>query len=174
MKKKLTLLAKILSYPEQSYKEKALEFINTFDPASKESEMLETFHKYAVLAEHYQIEELFTSTFDMNKTACLELGWHLFGEDYQRGEFLVKMRGSLEEYQIKESIELPDHISHCLLLLAVLDYEEAVIFATEYIGKALTIILKEFDKENPYYGLLICLQSLLQKIAVSSSETINT
>ncbi len=174
MKERLITLAEILSYPESSYKEKAIEFINTFDPGSQESEMLDSFHDYVASSELYQIEELFTTTFDMNKTACLELGWHLYGEDYQRGEFLVKMRGSLEEYQINESIELPDHISHCLLLLAALDEDEAHIFATEYIGKALTIIIKGFDKENPYHGLLMCLQSMLQKIDVSSSEIINT
>ncbi len=174
MKERLFHLARLLSYPEQLYKEKSLEFINTLTTGSQESEMLDSFHDYVASAELYQIEELFTSTFDMNKTACLELGWHLYGEDYQRGEFLVKMRGALEEYQINESVELPDHISHCLLLLANLDDEEAHIFATEYISKALTFILNGFDKENPYHGLLMCLQSMLQKIYTSSTETINS
>ncbi len=40
-------------------------------------------------------EELYTRTFDLNPVCALEIGWHLFGEDYERGAFLVRMRDQL-------------------------------------------------------------------------------
>src|SRR5262249_35690032 len=41
------------------------------------------------------LEELYTRTFDLNPVCSLEVGWHLFGENYSRGEFLVRMRQEL-------------------------------------------------------------------------------
>ena len=35
--------------------------------------------------ELWQIEETFTRTFDVNPACALEVGWHLFGEEYARG-----------------------------------------------------------------------------------------
>ena len=37
-----------------------------------------------------QIQELYTRTFDINPVCTLEIGWHIFGEDYARGALLVK------------------------------------------------------------------------------------
>jgi len=39
-------------------------------------------------------------TFDINPACALEVGWHLFGEDYMRGQFLVRMREELSKYEI--------------------------------------------------------------------------
>jgi len=83
------------------------------------------------------LRELFTCTFDLNPMCTLEIGWQLYGEDYQRGEFLVKMREQLREYGLRESGELPDHLSHALLLLARLEPEEAAEFAGGYVLPAL-------------------------------------
>ncbi len=169
----LNLFADVLIYPQNSYKENAQELINSFEPDSAESEMMLPFSKYIGATDLAQIEELFTRTFDMNKTACLELGWHLYGEEYKRGEFLVKMRQALEEFHIPESVELPDHMSHCLKLLAVLEEEEAAIFAREYLGQALETIISGFDKDNPYYGLLLNLQTVLKKAGVRNEAVMS-
>jgi len=110
-----------------------------------------------------KLDEMFTRTFDMNKTTCLEVGWHLYGEDYKRGEFLVRMRQSLAEYQIPESIELPDHISHFLRLLATLDQEDAPIYVARFLSPALKIILENFEKENPFQPLVETLQDYINE-----------
>ena len=60
------------------------------------------------------LEELYTHTFDLSPVCSLEVGWHLFGENYSRGEFLVEMRQELRRAGIEESGELPDHLSHVL------------------------------------------------------------
>ena len=64
-----------------------------------------------------ELEELYTRTFDINPVCSLEVGWHLFGEDYNRGAFLVRMRGLLREHGIEEGAELPDHLESVLRVL---------------------------------------------------------
>ncbi len=113
--------------------------------------------------EHSDVEELFTRTFDMNPARCLEIGWHLFGEDYRRGEFLVQMRQALEEEDLPESAELPDHLSHCLLLLSCLEAEDAPEFAKRFLLPAIEKILAGFQEPNPYRVLIEVLRAVLRK-----------
>ncbi len=48
-----------------------------------------------------EMEELFTRTFDINPVCALEVGWHLFGERYERGTFIVKIRQTLRRLEIE-------------------------------------------------------------------------
>ena len=73
----------------------------------------------------FELEEAYTRTFDVNPACALEIGWHLFGEDYMRGQFLVRMRGELAKYGIPESSELPDHLTHVLAVIAAMPDDEA-------------------------------------------------
>ena len=41
------------------------------------------------------LEELYTVSFDLSPVVTLEVGWHLFGEQYERGAFLARLRGEL-------------------------------------------------------------------------------
>jgi nitrate reductase delta subunit len=63
------------------------------------------------------LQEAFTQTFDLNPVCALEVGWQLFGEEYERGAFLVHARQLLREHGIDERGELPDHLSSMLALL---------------------------------------------------------
>ena len=99
-----TGLALALSYPGREEARAALvcfpEFAE-FDPAG--------------------LEELYTRTFDINPVCSLETGWHLFGEDYNRGAFLVRMRGLLRQHGIEEGAELTDHLESALRVLSVME-----------------------------------------------------
>ena len=110
-----------------------------------------------------QMEEYYTRTFDINPVASLEVGWHLYGEQYERGAFLVRMRGMLREHGISESVELPDHLSHVLQLQGRMGSEEGREFARGYVLPALAIIVKGFDGKNNAYEHL--LQAVTQTIA---------
>lgn len=85
-------------------------------------------------------QELYVQTFEFNPACTLEIGWHLFGENYERGEFLVRMRQQLRRHGIAESTELPDHLTHLLPLIACLAHDEAAQFVGEFILPALTKI----------------------------------
>ena len=109
-----------------------------------------------------ELQELFTRTFDLNPVCTLEIGWHLFGEDYQRGEFLVKMRGRLRERAIEESTELPDHLTHALRLLDLMEAEEAAEFVEELLLPALGKMHHGWkDNHNAFWPLLEATFTLL-------------
>jgi nitrate reductase delta subunit len=108
-----------------------------------------------------QVEELFTRTFELNPLCALEVGWHLFGENYSRGEFLVQMRQQLRRHNLPESTELPDHLGHVLPILARLPDEESGPFAAQYVLPALDKMLVQMaGKENPFEQLLQAVRRL--------------
>jgi len=94
------------------------------------------------------MQELYVRTFEFNPACTLEIGWHLFGENYERGEFLVRMRQELRRHGIAESTELPDHLAHLLPLVARMEREEAARLAGEYLLPALGKI--QLAQDNPY------------------------
>lgn len=110
---------------------------------------------YAELADRLKypddpaMQELYVQTFEFNPGCTLEIGWHLFGENYERGEFLVRMREQLRRHGIAESSELPDHLTHALGLIARMDHEEAAQLAGEFILPALAKIRSALH-ENAY------------------------
>lgn len=111
-----------------------------------------------------KLQELHTRTFDLNPMCTLEIGWQLYGEDYRRGEFLVKMRQQLQAYNLPESGELPDHMTHALALLAQLEPDEAAAFGGQYVLPALDKMLSGWQHGRNVYTALIesvfaCLKS---------------
>ena len=84
-----------------------------------------------------ELQELYAATFDLDPHCSLEVGWHLFGENYERGEFLVKMRVELRRLGVGESTELPDHLTHALAALGRMEPQEAAEFATACLFPAL-------------------------------------
>ncbi len=101
-----------------------------------------------------EVEEMYTRTFDINPVCTLEVGWHVYGEDYARGAFLVKMREMLRENNLPESTELPDHLTHVVVLLGRLQGEEADHLVSRYILPALKKMLDGMKGEQPYKALL--------------------
>lgn len=116
------------------------------------------------LGEHseWELEEVFTRTFDSNAERALELGWHLHGENYARGAFMVRMRNLLREHGIEERGELPDHVSHVLPVLARAPEDLAGALARGVVTPALNKIIEGFaDEENPYYGVVSSLRTYI-------------
>lgn len=100
-------------------------------------------------------EEHFTRTFDVTPQVCLEVGWHLFGEQYERGSFLVYMRHQLRSAGVEESTELPDHLTHVLQLLGRTDEEIAAQLTRESVRPALDKMRAALEPtDNPYRWVL--------------------
>lgn len=109
-----------------------------------------------------ELEELFTRTFDLNPTCALEVGWHLYGENYSRGDFLVKMRQALRRHGLPESAELPDHLSHVLSVLGRLPPAEYAPFAESHVVPAIDKMLAGLAGQgNPYEKLLRAIRRLV-------------
>jgi nitrate reductase assembly molybdenum cofactor insertion protein NarJ len=106
-------------------------------------------------------QELYVQTFEFNPACTLEIGWHLFGENYERGEFLVRMREQLRHHGIAETTELPDHLTHVLALIGRMRHEEAADLSGQFVLPALARI-KDALKDNPY---ALVIRAIEEKLA---------
>ncbi len=154
------LFAKLLTYPSEEYGEVVRELARQ----SKEDQLSMFAEKTSNLSRE-EFEELYTRTFDINPLSSLEVGWHLYGETYERGSFLVKMRQSLKALGIQESTELPDHLSHVLVALERVEPgKEANELALKFVSPALTKMLEAFkEKQNPYEHVLLALKHAIEE-----------
>ena len=150
------LLAGLFDYPDEECQAKLQRCAGALadgyaGPAVLLEPLLEKVRELSV----EQAQEMFTRTFDINPVCTLEIGWHIYGEDYARGAFLVKMREQLREWNLPESRELPDHLTHVLALLGRLEGEAADQLAARYILPALEKMLDGMkDSDSPYKEIL--------------------
>jgi nitrate reductase delta subunit len=105
------------------------------------------------------LQELYTATFDLNPACALDIGWHLFGEDYARGLFLVRMRQELRKYAISEGTNLPDHATGALRLLGRMEHDRAEEFAVSCVQPALARMALPVD--NLFHDLLEAARQLI-------------
>lgn len=125
---------------------------------------LEPLRDYSSTHTGADLEEVFTRTFDSNAERALELGWHLHGENYARGAFMVRMRDLLRRLEVAESSELPDHVSHVLGVLAKADRELTSALARGVVSPALAKIEEGFtDTSNPYFGVITSLKRFVDR-----------
>jgi nitrate reductase delta subunit len=148
-------LAGLFIYPGEDYRERLAECRQLASPIPEAAVLLERFAGRTAGLTPEGIEELYTQTFDLNPVCSPEVGWHLFGENYSRGEFLVQMRQEMRRAGLEESTELPDHLCHVLAVVARLGQREADRFVSAYVLPALQKMLAGVaGKDNPYEGLL--------------------
>ena len=134
MTAKYDTLARLFEYPDESYVQRCRD--------AGLDEFSDEMAKLTVSG----IQELFISTFDWNPATSLDLGWHLYGDQYERGEFLVCMRAELRRYGVAESAELPDHLTHTLRLLGRMDASAAEQFARKFTAPAVAKLLAALEQ----------------------------
>jgi len=160
----LHLFARLLRYPRGQHRAAAGRLaarLSRYLPeASRALEAWLPFAREAPLAEQ---EEAFTRAFELTPLCALEIGWHLFGEEYARGMLLVRLRRELARHGIDESGELPDHLALVLRLLARMELPAASAFASACVLPALArmeVLLRQ--SQDPHAGLLTALRLLLE------------
>jgi nitrate reductase molybdenum cofactor assembly chaperone NarJ/NarW len=168
----LDAMAKILSYPGNDFQSRSSECAVALEAIGPSSEGIlshyEQFRTVTGTLSLAEMEELYTRTFDINPVSSLEVGWHLHGETYERGAFLVAMRDLLRRSKIEETSALPDHLTMVLQAVGRMHFHEAIPFISEKLLKALEKMLEGFvDEENPYKHLLVALRELLSHYALT-------
>lgn len=96
-------------------------------------------------------EELCTRTLDLSPAAAPYVGFQVWGESYQRGEFMSKLNRLMYELDIDPEGELPDHIAPVLRYLGAAD--QPLPDLLENFEAALDRMigtLREKDRRNPY------------------------
>ena len=101
------------------------------------------------------MQECFTGAFDFDPKCSLDIGWHLYGENYDRGDFLVRMRGELAAHGVEEGVDLPDHLPHVLHLLARMPADAASALGRDSVIPALDKILAGLDGRETRYEQVV-------------------
>ncbi len=146
-------LADLLAYPRPDVDAALVRAQHALDACLAHDGLLEpvareTFALFLAAAAGMSVgerEELYTRTFDVNPVATLDLGWHLYGEQYERGAFLVRMREALRRTAVEETTELPDHLTQALRALGRMEEDEAAAFTAAAVGPAVHKILAGFE-----------------------------
>lgn len=152
-------LADLLEYP-------------AFDWASKiaagaDNDALTEFRSAIAALSLSDLQELYTRTFDLNPVCALEVGYHLFGENYKRGEFLANLRQTESPFDLGQEYQLPDYLPVLLRLLTKpVDGELRNSLIGQCMVPAIEKMLSSFkDTENPYQYLLEAVRTTLQSEA---------
>jgi nitrate reductase delta subunit len=120
------------------------------------------------------LQELYTRTFDLSPVCALDIGYHLFGENYKRGIFLANLRETEAHFELGQAHQLPDHLPVLLRLLTRLDDQE---LRSALIGDCMIPALEKMLKtlsegENPYRHLIAAVNTALTSEAIVYPETI--
>lgn len=157
-----TFLVPLVSYPQTSL-ERTIGTVRSHLNESVDTAYLDIFWNCIREKGLAELQEQYTQIFDMNPGTCLDLGWHLYGENYDRGAFMVKMRELLRDQGITESSELPDHLTHILAVLPNLIPEDRLAFGKIYVMPAISKILEGFgETDNPYKSLIQFINIIFQ------------
>lgn len=111
-----------------------------------------------------KMQELYTQTFDLNPVCTLDIGYHLFGENYKRGELLARLRETESKYELGQSNQLPDHLPVLLRLVAKLEDEELrLALIGEILIPALGKMIEALSQtDNPYRVLIEVISNALK------------
>lgn len=158
-------LADLIEYPDTNWDSKIA--------AAAADDLLREFRSRIATLSLSEAQELYTRTFDLNPVCALEIGYHLFGENYKRGQFLANLRETEAPFDLGQENQLPDYLPVLLRLLARLEDEE---LRRTLIGECLIPALDKMltslkESNNPYRFLLEALRTRMQlEVPVVSSE----
>lgn len=148
------LLAEAFRYPQPGLLEQLEAGLKEADKGPAHS-YLSAFLKKVGALSLPEWEEICTCTLDLSPAAAPYIGFQIWGESYQRGEFMAQLNKAMAELDIDTEGELPDHLVPVLRYLAIA--EQPVPALTENFSKAvdsMIALLREKDKGNPYILLL--------------------
>jgi nitrate reductase delta subunit len=135
---------------------------------SKASDLLEDFYQQLEKRSLEQMQEIYTSTFDMQPVCYPYIGYQLFGESYKRGAFMAHLSEAyrVSGYPIEK--ELPDHISVVLRFLGTDAARRQDDFGQALLREGMLPALKKMADvlglqiDNPYTDLVSALLLVLR------------
>ena len=162
------LFADLLDYPTLATSLKAglcCEQLLSLQPEA--GGLLESFYHEMEQRTLEKIQELYTTTFDMQPVCYPYIGYQLFGDSYKRGVFMARLNEAYYTSGYSAGQELPDHLSVILRFLGLdtvnRDDDFCHALLMEGLIPALGKMLQAFGSrsENPYFALLSALHLVL-------------
>lgn len=158
------LLAESFRYPTPGLAE-ALRLGLEQLPAGPVKKSLETFLKPLQKLPPGEWEELYTRTLDLNPLATPYVGFQIYGESYQRGNFMALLNREMRQHQIELGGELPDHLMPVLRYLgAVSEPIPELVEALPPAVRRMQAVLQKAEPGNPYVHLLEAVEQACQTL----------
>lgn len=160
--------AALLEYPAVEIAQQAQECLQQLKSAWPEA--AERLGRFADGAEGHSLrrmQELYTSTFDMQPVCYPYIGFHLYGESYKRGAFMSQLNEAYRTLGYSPEQELPDHLPVALRFLGMDEANRKSEFCQALLNSGLVPALEKMlpsfgeQSENPYFWLLSALQQFL-------------
>lgn len=149
------MFADILEYPDERWHERIDLLAAALSKKTSPANDLAEFRSKVDLMELIELQELYTQSFDLNPNCAMEIGYHIFGEDYKRGLFLANLRETQDRFQLGQEQQLPDYLP--VLLRTLTHFENDEIrgsLVADCMIPGLRKILSALKAENPYAHLL--------------------
>lgn len=142
--------AVILDYPDAGLAAAARACAVLLAPINAEAAaLLGAFRAFAEATPLGRMQEVYTGTFDLDATCHPYVGYHLFGESYQRSALLVGLKERYQAHGFSTGNELPDHLVVMLRFLAVCpDTDLAIEISRDAVLPALRRMLGEHDQPD--------------------------
>jgi nitrate reductase delta subunit len=159
------LLAEAFRYPRPGLLERLEAGLAEAAPGPARSGLAAFVKKISALS-LAEWEELATRTLDLSPAAAPYVGFQIWGESYQRGEFMAKLNRAMADLEIDLEGELPDHLVPILRYLAVA--EQPLPELLEHFAPAverMIAVLREKDRDNPYLHLFEAVRSTAKLIS---------
>jgi nitrate reductase delta subunit len=159
------IFANLLEYPTShnlDHADECLKLLEDYSPGAAEE--FSCFYKWVKKKGQSHVEEIYTSTFDLQGVCCLYVGHYLFGDNHQRSLFMATLNKEYAQKGFSCSYELPDHVSVILRFLARGDRDEfSQVLMEEGLLPSVLKMVETFnaDGAHPYMYLLKSLSLFL-------------
>jgi len=143
------LISSLFDYPTEGYRQRmqtvAEELRAEYPLASVELEKL----LKLLPTDIYEIQELYTKSFEVQAITSLEIGYVLYGDDYTRGEVLSNLSAEHKAVGNELGGELADHLANILRLIPKLkDSELRHDLVTLMVAPAVENMMKEYTPSS--------------------------
>ena len=126
------------------------------------------------MTEHGQAasEEQYTRLFDLSPVCTQHLGYHLYGDAYERGALLAALMPEIEQAGVRLDGELPDFLPVLLRLLAQFPDEEDGALLVEFLmAPGLAKMVAAVEKAtDPWSTVVRALDALLRELVPTSAQ----
>ena len=159
------LLAFLLEYPAPSWKADfgdLHEIVETIVDRQRR-ELLQVFLSYAETTPPLDLQETYTSAFDLDPATSLNLTYHLLGDSEDRGKALARLLWVYHQAGYDATLgELPDYLPMILEFLALCPEPEEATLLWSCLGTVSALAERLDENKHPYAGLVRLVDNIIQ------------
>ena len=170
-------IARALEYPGQGWEAKQRPSADHVSGTSAEQQLkraLGDLDRYLSVEGKDQAEERYTVLFDLSPVCTLNVGYHLFGDTYARGELLAGLASEMNKAGVLLEGEIPDFLPALLRLLGQLpEAEDRRVLLTAVLLPGLTKMNEALrSSEDAWSRILRALPDLLEEMVFGEAQPV--